>query len=60
MIKGVKQSAALYNIELEKINVADANKRFSQFLFPGNFEVLFEPEAGSPKSQYTEVTPVKL
>jgi sarcosine oxidase len=46
MIKGVKQSAALYNIELEKLNVADANKRFSQFLFPENFEILFEPEAG--------------
>ena len=46
IIKGVKQSAALYNIELEKSNLSDATKRFSQFKFPGNFEVLFEPEAG--------------
>ena len=46
MIKGVKQSAALYNIELEQLNNADAVKRFPQFLFPRNFEILFEPEAG--------------
>jgi sarcosine oxidase len=46
MIKGVKQSAALYNIELELLNNADTVKRFPQFLFPRNFEILFEPEAG--------------
>lgn len=46
IIKGVKQSAALYNIELEKLNLVDAAKRFPQFKFPGGFEVLFEPEAG--------------
>jgi len=46
MIKGVKQSAALYNIELEQLNNADTVKRFPQFLFPRNFEILFEPEAG--------------
>ena len=46
MIKGVKQSAALYNIELEQLNNADAVKRFPQFLFPKSFEILFEPEAG--------------
>jgi sarcosine oxidase len=46
MIKGVKRSAALYNIELEKLKIAEAAKRFSQFTFPENFEVLFEPEAG--------------
>jgi len=46
IIKGVKQSAALYNIELEKLKVADTTKRFPQFKFPESFEVLFEPEAG--------------
>jgi len=46
MITGVKQSAFLYNIELEKLNIADATKRFPRFIFPENFEVLFEPEAG--------------
>ena len=46
MIKGVKQSAALYNIELEKLNVPAATNRFSQFKLPENFDVLFEPEAG--------------
>jgi len=46
MITGVKQSATLYNIELELLNNADAVKRFPQFLFPESFEILFEPEAG--------------
>ncbi|HMK18429.1 MAG TPA: N-methyl-L-tryptophan oxidase [Chitinophagaceae bacterium] len=46
MIKGVKQSASLYNIELEKLDLANAANRFPQFTLPGNFEVLFEPEAG--------------
>jgi sarcosine oxidase len=46
MITGVKRSAALYNIELEKLNNADAIKRFPRFLFPKSFEILFEPEAG--------------
>ena len=46
IIKGVKRSAALYNIELEQLNVADVSKRFSQFHFPKSFEILFEPETG--------------
>jgi sarcosine oxidase len=46
IIKGVKQSAALYNIELEKLDLADTAKRFPRFTFPQNFEILFEPEAG--------------
>ena len=46
IIKGVKHSAALYNIELEKLDLADAVKRIPQFKFPVDFEVLFEPEAG--------------
>ena len=46
MIRGVKDSASLYNIELEKLNVDDAADRFLQFNFPENFEILFEPEAG--------------
>ena len=46
MIKGVKRSAALYNIELEKSDLADARKRFQPFTFPENFEVLLEPGAG--------------
>ena len=46
MIKGVKRSAALYNIELEELKIAEAANRFPQFRLPENFEVLFEPEAG--------------
>jgi len=46
MIKGIKRSAALYNIEVEKLEPTDVANRFPQFSLPGNFEVLFEPEAG--------------
>ena len=46
IIKGVKRSATLYNIALEKLTVTDAAKRFPQFTFPENFKVLFEPGAG--------------
>jgi sarcosine oxidase len=46
MIKGVKDSASLYNIELEKLNHVERADRFPQFNFPENFEILFEPEAG--------------
>ena len=46
IIKGVKLSASLYNIELEHLNITDASKRFPQFNFPKDFEVLFEPDAG--------------
>jgi len=46
IIKGVKLAASLYNIELEKLISKDVADRFSQFDFPGNLDVLFEPEAG--------------
>ena len=46
MIKGVKRSAALYNIELEILKVTDATKRFHPFAFPEDFEILVEPGAG--------------
>ena len=46
IIKGVKQSAALYNIELEQLKADEAATRFRQFKFPANYEILVEPEAG--------------
>ena len=46
LMKGVKQSASLYNIPLEHIDNESAAKRFPQFKIPGDFEILFEPEAG--------------
>lgn len=46
MIKGVKDSAVLYNIDLEKLKTNEAGNRYPQFNFPENFEILFEPEAG--------------
>lgn len=46
IIKGVKLAASLYKIELEKLDSKEVANRFSQFSFPENFDVLFEPEAG--------------
>lgn len=46
LIKGVKQSASLYNIEANEISRAEINKQFSQFKIPQNFQTLFEPDAG--------------
>src|SRR6187401_3052345 len=34
MIKGIKRSASLYNIELEKLDLANAANRFPQFVSP--------------------------
>jgi len=46
IIKGVKQSAALYNIDLAQLNTVAATDKFPSFKFPENFKILFEPEAG--------------
>jgi sarcosine oxidase len=46
LIKGVKQSASLYNIEVNEISQAKTNKQFPQFKIPENFQTLFEPDAG--------------
>ncbi|HLG41503.1 MAG TPA: N-methyl-L-tryptophan oxidase [Chitinophagaceae bacterium] len=44
IIRGVKQSASLYNIPVENINFPE--KRFTQFKIPADYETLFEPDAG--------------
>ena len=46
MIKGVKESAELYNIEVKHLNSRTVADRFPQFSFPGDFEVILEPDAG--------------
>jgi sarcosine oxidase len=46
VMKGVEQSATLYNIPLENLNASSAAKQFPQFKIPGSFETLFEPDAG--------------
>src|SRR5215470_2192863 len=46
LIKGVKQSASLYQVALENIDHSVAAKRFPSVHIPNDFEILFEPEAG--------------
>ena len=46
VIKGVKQSASLYGIEIENLDVSLSAKRFPQFNIPKDFECLYEPDAG--------------
>jgi sarcosine oxidase len=45
LVTGTRRSAAQYQIELECIT-GQQKKRFPQFEFPPEFEVLFEPDAG--------------
>lgn len=46
IMKGVKFSADTFGISLENVSRADAEKRFPQFQFPEDYEILFEPDAG--------------
>ena len=46
IINGVKLSASLYNIYIENPDRALAEKKFPQFKIPGNFDTVFEPDAG--------------
>ena len=46
MMKGVRESASLYNVPLEKPGADSVPNRFPQFTIPQHFEILFEPEAG--------------
>ena len=46
LLQGVKQSASLYNIKLDRVDTARATQRFPPFKIPGDFETLFEPGAG--------------
>jgi sarcosine oxidase len=46
IIKGVKQSASLYGIEIENLNASSTEERFPQFNIPEYFECLYEPDAG--------------
>lgn len=46
IIKGVKQSAALYNLELVDLQKEFVEQQYPQFSFPEDFEILFEPDAG--------------
>lgn len=46
MLDGVKNSAALYNINLEQPDAGLAKEKFPQFNLPDDYEILFEPDAG--------------
>jgi len=46
LIKGVKQAASLYDIDLNIFNGNKSAQRFPHFTIPPNFETLFEPDAG--------------
>ena len=46
IIKGVKQSASLYGINIEELDATTAAKKFPQFKIPDNYECLYEPDAG--------------
>jgi sarcosine oxidase len=45
-IKGVQLSSEKYNIPVEELSQADAQKRYPQFKLPDGYMQLFEPDAG--------------
>ena len=47
MIKGVKDAALLYGIEAEQLTPQKSLAVFPQFVVPGNFEVIHEPDVVS-------------
>ena len=45
-MKGVRASASLYNVSVEKLTVEQSQKQFPAFIIPSDFETLFEADAG--------------
>jgi sarcosine oxidase len=45
-IKGIRNSAALYNIPIENLSPAQSNKKYPVFHMPADFDTVFEPDAG--------------
>ncbi len=46
LIKGVRASAAIYQLDVQSLSQAETKKRFPAFQIPDSYEVLFEPDAG--------------
>ncbi len=46
VMKGIHQSAEEYNIRLETLHEKELKERYPQINIPGDYENLFEPEAG--------------
>lgn len=46
LIKGVLKSADRYGIEVDSVSRSELKFRFPQFVFPDEYDVLFEPDAG--------------
>ena len=46
LIKGVLESASIFNIRVDKLSGDDAKEKYSQFDIPEDYEILFEPDAG--------------
>lgn len=46
LIKGVRESAARYKVNVESLSNSETKDRFPQFQIPEDYDVLFEPDAG--------------
>ncbi len=46
LIKGVRESAEKYKINIESLSNSETRSRYPQFQIPEGYEVLFEPDAG--------------
>lgn len=46
MMKGINESADQYHIQLDRLQTDETAKRYPQVKIPGDYEILYEPEAG--------------
>lgn len=49
----IRESASLYNIQLDRMDATRSLERFPQFSIPAHFEALFEPDAGFVRPEAT-------
>ncbi|PTM10074.1 MAG: N-methyl-L-tryptophan oxidase [Bacteroidetes bacterium] len=46
LLSGVKQSAKLYNLEINELSTKEIKRQFPQFAIPENYDCILEPDAG--------------
>lgn len=45
-ISGIRNSARIFNVPLEDLTREDCKRRYPAFKVPGDFDIIFEPDAG--------------
>ncbi len=53
LIKGLRESATKYSIQIDEMTEQEQNKRFPQFNIPAGYERLIEPDAGFLRPEHS-------